>query len=320
MTTTSPRSSRRAPSSRALAVIAVCGVLALGACGAPGSGSSTQPTSKSPSSISTDPAKAGKVTLTVWDQEVRGGQNAEITKLNREFEAKYPNVTIKRTSKSFSDLKTTLKLALSGNNPPDVVEANQGYPDMVSFVKAGLLAPAGLLRRGLRLDHALPVHAPGAQQGSARTRHHFGEGQLYGLSQIGEYVGVYYNKDQAKQARSHAADHLVASSPRTSPRSRPRASCRSSSATWTSGRPSTPSGSSRPLPPASRRSATWSSAPAARSGPRPDRARRHDPAGLGEEGLLPLGRQRHRLRRREQAVRPGQGRLLHHRHLGGRRP
>jgi raffinose/stachyose/melibiose transport system substrate-binding protein len=198
MTTTSPRSSRRAPSSRALAAIAVCGVLALGACGAPGSGSSTQPTSKSPSSISTDPAKAGKVTLSVWDQEVRGGQNAEITKLNREFSAKYPNVTIKRTSKSFSDLKTTLKLALSGNNPPDVVEANQGYPDMVTFVKAGMLLPLDSYAEAYGWTKRYPSTLQALNKVSSDASH-FGEGKLYGLSQMGEYVGVYYNKTKLKQ-------------------------------------------------------------------------------------------------------------------------
>jgi raffinose/stachyose/melibiose transport system substrate-binding protein len=198
MTTTSPRSSRRVPSYRALAALAVCGALAVSACSAPGSGGSTQPKAKSPSSVSTDPAKAGKVTLSVWDQEVRGGQNAEITKLNKQFEAKYPNVTIKRTSKSFSDLKTTLKLALSGNNPPDVVEANQGYPDMVTFVKAGMLLPLDSYAQAYGWAKRYPSTLLALNRVSPDASH-FGEGKLYGLSQMGEYVGVYYNKTKLKQ-------------------------------------------------------------------------------------------------------------------------
>jgi raffinose/stachyose/melibiose transport system substrate-binding protein len=39
-----------------------------------------------------DVAKAGDVTLTVWDQEVRGGQKKQIQQLNAAFQAKYPNV------------------------------------------------------------------------------------------------------------------------------------------------------------------------------------------------------------------------------------
>ena len=68
------------------------------------------------------------MTLTVWDQEVRGGQEAQIKRLNAAFQAKYPNVKIKRVAKSFTDLNATLKLAVSGDRAPDVVQANQGRP------------------------------------------------------------------------------------------------------------------------------------------------------------------------------------------------
>lgn len=147
-----------------------------------------------------DPARAGKVTLTVWDQEIRGGQNTEIERLNAQFQKKYPNVRIKRVSRSFTDLKTTLKLALSGNNPPDVIQANQGYPDMVSFVKAGLLTPldtyAGIYAWNTRYPNTLlnlnRVSADGT---------HFGTGRLYGISQTGEYIGIYYNKDVLAKAK-----------------------------------------------------------------------------------------------------------------------
>ncbi|NGN63377.1 extracellular solute-binding protein [Streptomyces sp. A7024] len=146
-----------------------------------------------------DPADAGNVTLTVWDQEVRGGTNGELEELNREFEKKYPNVRIKRVARSFSDLKTTLKLAISGNNPPDVVQANQGYPDMVAFVQAGLLTPldnyAGIYDWNTRYPNTLlnlnRVSADGK---------FFGTGRLYGISQTGEFVGIYYNKDVLDKA------------------------------------------------------------------------------------------------------------------------
>ncbi|MBB5940370.1 extracellular solute-binding protein [Streptomyces zagrosensis] len=141
-----------------------------------------------------DPAKAGKVTLTVWDQEIRGGTNGEVKQLNKEFQRAYPNVRIKRVARGFTDLKATLKLAVSGNNPPDVIQTNQGYPDMVAFVRAGLLAPldnyAGIYDWNTRYPATLldlnRVSADG---------HNFGTGRLYGISQTGEFVGLYYNKD-----------------------------------------------------------------------------------------------------------------------------
>ncbi len=173
--------------------------LVVAACSAPGSDSANTPanTGKPTASVATNPAKGGKVTLRVWDQEVRGGQNAEVTRLNKQFQEKYPNVTIKRTSKSFSDLKTTLRLALSGKNPPDVVEANQGYPDMVTFVKAGQLVPLDQYAKLYGWEKRYPKTLLDLNRVSDDFEH-FGEGKLYGISQMGEYIVVYYNKSKLK--------------------------------------------------------------------------------------------------------------------------
>ncbi|MEP7088695.1 MAG: extracellular solute-binding protein [Nocardioidaceae bacterium] len=190
-----PRLSRRA-----VTAVAVAGALLAAGCSAPGSNNTPSGQSaKKPSAISTDPASAGKLTLRVWDQEVRGGQNQEITRLNQQFEKKYPNVTIKRTAKSFSDLKTTLKLALSGNNPPDAVEVNQGYPDMVSFVKAGMLLPLDSYSSVYGWKDRYPPTLLNLNRVNADATK-FGTGKLYGLSQMGEYVGVYYNKKNLSAA------------------------------------------------------------------------------------------------------------------------
>lgn len=184
------------PRGSVLTLALVSTALVASACSAPGSGNAAPTNTGQPkASVATNPAKAGKVTLTVWDQEVRGGQDAEVTKLNKEFEAKYPNVTIKRTSKSFSDLKTTLRLALSGKNPPDVVEANQGYPDMVTFVKAGELVPLDKYASLYGWDQRYPKTLLDLNRVSADAKH-FGEGKLYGISQMGEYILAYYNKDK----------------------------------------------------------------------------------------------------------------------------
>ena len=122
-----------------------CSLLALVAgCGTPGGDSSDnaeKAEKAEKSSRKIDVSKAGDVTLTVWDQEVRGGQRRQIEQLNDAFQARYPNVTIKRVAKSFTDLNTTLKLAVSGDKAPDVVQANQGRPVMGALVKGGLLRP-----------------------------------------------------------------------------------------------------------------------------------------------------------------------------------
>ena len=173
-------------------------VIGLGAC-APGSGGNSSASSGPTGPISTDPAKAGKVTLTEWDQNTPdSGVNPSTEALNKAFMAKYPNVTIKRVSRSFQDLKTTLKLALSSNNPPDVVQANQGYPDMGAFVKAGLLTPLDRYAKVYGWTDYYPSELLGLNKftGDGKT---WQTGNLYGISQTGEIVGIYYNKKILKR-------------------------------------------------------------------------------------------------------------------------
>jgi raffinose/stachyose/melibiose transport system substrate-binding protein len=147
------------------------------------------------SSRKIDVSKAGNVTLTVWDQEVRGGQRRQIEQLNDAFQERYPNVTIKRVAKSFPDLLTTVKLAVSSDKAPDVVQVNQGRPTMGQIVKAGLLRPmdsyAGAYGWAERYPQVLLDLNRFSPDGKT-----FGAGKLYGISQMGEIVGVFYNRSK----------------------------------------------------------------------------------------------------------------------------
>jgi raffinose/stachyose/melibiose transport system substrate-binding protein len=152
-----------------------------------------------PAATAVAPAKqVATVTLNVWDQEVRGGQAEAIKKLNAQFEKQYPNIKIKRTAKSFTDLLATLKLAASGPNPPDVVEANNGYSAMGPLVQANLLLPldAYSQKNGWRNRYS-----PGILRMNRFTRDgkSFGRGSLFGLPMTGEVVGVYYNKAKLRE-------------------------------------------------------------------------------------------------------------------------
>jgi raffinose/stachyose/melibiose transport system substrate-binding protein len=153
----------------------------------------------------TDVAAAGDVTLTIWDQEVRGGQAAQIKQLNEAFQQKYPNVTIKRVAKSFEDLNKTLKLAVSGPNAPDIVEANQGRPVMGTLVKGGLLKPLDPYAEAYGWSDRYSKLLLDLNRFSADGED-FGSGNLYGLSQMGEIVGVFYNKDKVSKPPETLAD------------------------------------------------------------------------------------------------------------------
>jgi raffinose/stachyose/melibiose transport system substrate-binding protein len=172
------------------AAVATLGLVAAGC--APGS-DDPGGTGTPRSSVRTDAAGLGDVTLTVWDQEVRGGQAEQMKKLNAAFQAKYPNIKLNRVSRSFDDLKTTLRLALSGNNPPDVVQSNNGRSDMGEFVKAGQLVPLDpwLEAYGWKKRYPDSVLQYSRYSADGKT---FGEGNVYGLPQVGEVVGIYYNK------------------------------------------------------------------------------------------------------------------------------
>jgi raffinose/stachyose/melibiose transport system substrate-binding protein len=179
---------------RRAAVVAFLLALLLAGCGAPGEDPDGSAREGEPGR-KIDVTGAGQVTLTVWDQEVRGGQRRQIERLNRAFQERYPNVTIKRVAKSFTDLNTTLELAVSGDRAPDVVQANQGRPVMGQLVKGGLLRPldeyADAYGWGDRYPDVLLDLNRFSSDGAE-----FGSGELYGLSQMGEIVGVFYDRDR----------------------------------------------------------------------------------------------------------------------------
>ena len=184
---------RRRTRSTSVAVGGATLALVLAAC-APGTGTDEGP-EPADAEVSTDISGAGDVTLTVWDQEVRGGQDKQMSQLNAAFEEQYPNVTIDRVSQSFDDLNTTLRLALTDEDAPDVVQANNGRATMGAFVEAGQLVPLD--------DYAEAYgwadrYSPSVLQYSTYSEDAsvFGEGNLYGLPQTGEVVGVFYSKSK----------------------------------------------------------------------------------------------------------------------------
>ena len=184
----SPRGKTRPLALAAMAALA----LTLSAC-TPGSGAPAPSAPQSGAAIEKDVSKMGEATLTVWDQEVRGGQNEQMTKLNAAFEAKYPNITIKRNSQSFEDLGKTLRLALSGTDAPDVVQANNARNTMGAFVKAGQLLPLDDWAAAYGWTERFPSSVLKYSQYSTDGTT-FGSGSVYGLPQVGEVVGVFYSK------------------------------------------------------------------------------------------------------------------------------
>ena len=85
--------------------------------------------------------KLGDVTLTVVSSEGSGGPRDAIKELTKQFEAKYPNVTVDVQFRDFASWIKQAKLAAAGDDPPDVFAGNQGYQLDGELVKAGLILP-----------------------------------------------------------------------------------------------------------------------------------------------------------------------------------
>ncbi len=143
--------------------------------------------------VTTDISSLPEQTLTVWDQEVRGGQNEQIEQLNAAFMEKYPNITIERNSQSFEDLETTLRLALTDNNAPDVVQANNSRGIMGQFVEAKQILCLNNWSEAYGWNESFPESILSLSSYSDDGKV-FGEGCVYGLPQVGEVVGIYYSK------------------------------------------------------------------------------------------------------------------------------
>src|SRR5450759_3102346 len=174
------------------ATVAAAGLVLTSGC-APGTGTTSAKTTAASGSVKTDARKLGNVTLTVWDQEVRGSQNDEITALNKAFHEKYPNITIKRNAQSFDDLGKTLRLALSGSDAPDVVESNNSRSQMGAFVGAKQIVSLEPYAKAYGWRDRFPASVTKLSSYSADAKT-FGSGDIYGLPQMGEIVGVYYNR------------------------------------------------------------------------------------------------------------------------------
>jgi raffinose/stachyose/melibiose transport system substrate-binding protein len=155
-------------------------------------GGATHAATAPPAPAVTGVTKTGPITLTVWDQEY--GQVGRVwDQLNAEFEQKYPNVTVNRVKRDFGELKTLLRLAITGPHPPDIVEVNQGWPDMGQLVKAGLLLPLDNYAQAYGWNDRVSQNVLSVSSWSSDGEQ-FGTGSIYGYTSMGEIVGVYYNK------------------------------------------------------------------------------------------------------------------------------
>lgn len=182
------QSSRRARRLIAAPTALIAAGLVLSACGTPGA---TDEATDAPDegAITEVVCESGALVLADYEGP---GPGETIDKLVAGFQEKYPNVTVERQYTTFGDYVKNIKLTLSSDSPPDVVEVGQGHTMQAPLVEAGLLLPLddyasyfgwNDLYPGVLID----------QNRVADGGKTFGTGKQYALPLGGNIIGVFYN-------------------------------------------------------------------------------------------------------------------------------
>src|SRR4051812_42158911 len=166
--------------------------LSLAAC-APGGGSSDK--EATPATVSTDVAKAGTVTLKLTD--FWGGAEGEwIKQAITDFEKKYPNVKIERTTEDWGQLNSTLNLQLQDDSGPDIATANNGWQSLGTLAKGNLVVNLDPYAKAYGWDKKVPSTI--ARQNTFTTDFKtMGAGSWFGTPMARtSLIGLYYNADK----------------------------------------------------------------------------------------------------------------------------
>lgn len=175
--------------------VAAAIALSLAAC-SPGSGSTAK--NDAPSTVSTDVAKAGNVTLKLTD--FWGAAEGEwIKQLITGFQTKYPNVKIERTTEDWGQLNSTLNLQLQDDGGPDIATANNGWQSLGTLAKGNLVVNLDPYVKAYGWDKKVPTTI--ARQNTFTTDFKtMGAGSWFGTPMARtSLIGLYYNADKLKK-------------------------------------------------------------------------------------------------------------------------
>lgn len=177
-------------------MVAGCSGTAATASPATPSPSAAAPTSTASASATTglpSCVKYGTITLNVGMSEagesIVNGFKQEI----QAFQTANPGVTVNLTVKDWASSIDTIKLVMSGDNPPDVMQGNEGWAIDGALWKAGLLMNLDPYATAFGWNDAFPASALVVNKFTDDGKT-LGQGHLVGLPPAIQYVGVFYNK------------------------------------------------------------------------------------------------------------------------------
>lgn len=169
------------------AIAAVATVAMLTGCGTGGSTAKPQESTDVSTEISDDP-----VTITL-----AYASDPPASQLVDGFMEEFPQVTVEMVQTPFADYQTSLKLAMSSDEAPDLVQYSPG--PMRSIVPAGLVEKLEPYAEAYGWRDAI---APGllGMLTSNESATQYGEGNLYAVPGAIQMIGVYYNKKLTEAA------------------------------------------------------------------------------------------------------------------------
>ncbi|MFN8378867.1 MAG: extracellular solute-binding protein [Anaerolineae bacterium] len=136
-------------------------------------------------------------TFRIWHYESpEGAMGQAWAAAIAKFQEMHPDVTVEFESRGFEEIRQTAPMILNSDEAPDVMEYNKGN------ATAGFLSQQGLLTNLTEQATARgwdQILSPGLQTTSRYENGIMGSGDWYGVTNYGEYVMVYYNKDMFAQ-------------------------------------------------------------------------------------------------------------------------
>ena len=123
--------------------------------------------------------------------------------MTKNFEKKYPNVTINLKFLDFNSLVNTVNRALASGSGPDITEGNQGYQTDALEVKAKLILPLDKYVKAYNWNKwwGPPTWQIFQWTPDGKT---FGKGPKWGVAQTGQNVVLYVNTKKLRR-RGHQA-------------------------------------------------------------------------------------------------------------------
>ena len=135
--------------------------------------------------------------LKIWNYQEDTAMGVSWRSVRKDFEAKYPNVKIEFEEKGFEQMQKIALMVLNSPDVPDVMLTNKGNATAGLYSKEGLLTDLTQVAKERGWDK---IMSPSIQMTCRYDKNGImGSGKLYGVTNYGEFVFVYYNKDMFKK-------------------------------------------------------------------------------------------------------------------------